>query len=146
MQPLTLQQFELQNKRLVVRYFEEVQNKDNADLVDTLFSPEATFNGAPLDLERLKERIKSPARIFKDFIISIHEVIPLKDYVIARTSGEGIHVGEWFGFQPASKRAGMRAIDFFRISNGKIVEHWHIADRLGALLQLELLPLKKGNK
>jgi len=40
----------------------------------------------------------------------------------------GTHQGTFQGLTPTGKRVEVRAIDMFRISDGKIVEHWGHAD------------------
>jgi len=41
----------------------------------------------------------------------------------------GTHRGEFQGIAPTGKRVEVRSIDMFRISKGKIVEHWgHVDD------------------
>jgi predicted ester cyclase len=40
----------------------------------------------------------------------------------------GAHREEFQGISPTGKRVEVRAIDKFRISGGKIVEHWGHAD------------------
>ena len=40
----------------------------------------------------------------------------------------GTHLGEFQGIAPTGKGVEVKAIDMFRISGGKIVEHWGHAD------------------
>ena len=40
----------------------------------------------------------------------------------------GTHQGKVQGIAPTGKRAEVKAIDLFRISEGKIAEHWGHAD------------------
>jgi predicted ester cyclase len=48
----------------------------------------------------------------------------------------GTHRGAFQGIAPTGKRVEVRAIDMFRISGGKIVEHWgHADDPSGYLRQ-----------
>jgi len=132
------------NKTVVRRFFEEVQNKDQVDLVDSIYAEGATQNGKPFDREQFKARRRSGASAFENFFITVHELIGDDDVVIARTSATAKSVGSWIGFPPTNKEIHMWAIDYFRFSSGKIVEHWHIADRLGTIVEMGYLPLK-GN-
>ena len=50
------------------------------------------------------------------------------DRVAARVVMRGTHRGEFQGIGPTGKRVEVRAIDMFRVENGKIVEHWGHAD------------------
>jgi len=50
--------------------------------------------------------------------------------VTARVTMRSTHSGELQGIAPTGKRVEVRAIDMFRIENGKIVEHWgHLGTR-----------------
>jgi predicted ester cyclase len=40
----------------------------------------------------------------------------------------GTHSGEFQGIAPTNKRVEVKAIDIFRIEDGKILEHWGHAD------------------
>ncbi len=40
----------------------------------------------------------------------------------------GTHQGAFQGIAPTGKRVEVKAIDMFRIEDGKIVEHWEHAD------------------
>lgn len=46
----------------------------------------------------------------------------------ARVTMRGTHRGEFQGIAPTGKRVEVRSIDMFRISKGKMVEHWAHAD------------------
>jgi predicted SnoaL-like aldol condensation-catalyzing enzyme len=59
-----------------------------------------------------------------DLSITIEDVMVEGDRVAARVVMRGTHRGEFQGIAPTGKRVEVRAIDMFRISDGKIVEHW----------------------
>ena len=40
----------------------------------------------------------------------------------------GTHLGEFEGIAPTGKQVEVRAIDIYRITEGKIVEHWGHGD------------------
>jgi len=47
----------------------------------------------------------------------------------------GTHWGEFQGIAPTGKQVEVKAIDMFRISGDKIVEHWGHADDPSGLLR-----------
>jgi hypothetical protein len=51
-----------------------------------------------------------------------------KDWVAARVTMRGIHLGEFHGLAPIGKRVEDKAIDMFHVSGGKIVEHCRHGD------------------
>jgi len=44
------------------------------------------------------------------------------------------------GMPPTSKSISVGVIDIFRIAEGKIVEHWGLADMMGMMQQLGAMP------
>jgi predicted ester cyclase len=44
------------------------------------------------------------------------------------------------GVQPTGKKVTLDIIDFFRIAEGKIVEHWAVIDFMSLMQQLGALP------
>src|SRR5215216_3844008 len=73
------------------------------------------------------EEIEAPES-FPDLSITVEDVMAEGDRVAARVVMRGTHRGEFQGIAPTGKRVEVKAIDMFRISNGKIVEHWGHAD------------------
>lgn len=65
---------------------------------------------------------------FPDLRITVEDVMAEGDRVAARVVMRGTHRGEFQGLAPTGKWVEVRAMDMFRISNGKIVEHWGHAD------------------
>lgn len=66
------------------------------------------------------------------------DVMAEGDQVAARVVMRGTHLGEFQRIAPTGKRVEVKAIDMFRISNGKIVEPWgHADDPTGFLCQSE---------
>jgi predicted ester cyclase len=43
------------------------------------------------------------------------------------------------GHAPTGRTISIDVFDLLRVVDGKLVEHWGVPDRLGVLLQLELL-------
>jgi len=129
------------NTTLVRRFFEELQSMRRAELVEELFDHSAVINGMPIDIDRMKANLIRADPPFTNFRIRIEELITSGDTAVAKTKGSGIQSGTWFGLPPTGKVATMDASDIFTFRNGKIVEQWHIADRLGAMVQLAGLPL-----
>ena len=65
---------------------------------------------------------------FPDLTISLEGVMAEGDRVTARVTMRGTHSGEFQGTAPTNKRVEVKAIDIFRIEDGKILEHWGHAD------------------
>ena len=79
-------------------------------------------------IDTFKETFAEAREGFPDLSITVEDVMAEGDRVAARVVMRGTHRGEFQGIAPTGKRVEVRAIDMFRISNGKIVERWGHAD------------------
>jgi predicted ester cyclase len=51
-----------------------------------------------------------------------------------------IHKGEFFGIAPTGRKIDFETVDVMRMRNGKIVEHWGVANLFSLMQQLGALP------
>ena len=86
-------------------------------------------------IDTFKETFSEAREGFPDLSITVEDVIAEGDRVAARVVMRGTHWGEFQGIAPTGKQVEVKAIDMFRISNGKIVEHWGHADDPSGLLR-----------
>ena len=79
---------------------------------------------------------QSTQALLDEMRASVETLHPNSDRVAVRVTMRGTHRGAFQGIAPTGKRVEVRAIDMFRISGGKIVEHWgHADDPSGYLRQ-----------
>jgi steroid delta-isomerase-like uncharacterized protein len=87
-------------------------------------------------METFKETFAEAREAFPDLSVAVEGLMAEEDRVAARVTMRGPHRGEFQGIAPTGKRVEVRAMDMFRISNGKLVEHWgHAEDSTGFLHQ-----------
>jgi predicted ester cyclase len=79
-------------------------------------------------IDTFKQTFSEAREGFPDLSITVEDVMAEGDGVAARVVMRGTHQGEFQGLAPTGKRVEVKAIDMFRISNGKTVEHWGHAD------------------
>ncbi len=122
-----------ENKAIARRVYEIVSTGDfnrAAEIVD----PEAPDNellpGDPPAklIDTFKGTFSEAREAFPDLTVAVEDLMAEGDRVAARVTMRGTHRGEFQGIAPTGKRVEVKAIDMFRISNGKIVEHWGHAD------------------
>lgn len=121
------------NKAIARRVYEIASTGDfgwSGEIVD----PDAPDNELlPHDppaklIDTFKETFSEAREGFPDLSITVEDVMAEGDRVAARVTMRGTHRGEFQGIAPTGKSVEVKAIDMFRISNGKIVEHWGHAD------------------
>jgi steroid delta-isomerase-like uncharacterized protein len=122
-----------ENKAIARRVYEIVSTGDFGRATE-IVDPDAPDNellpgDPPAKLIEAFEQTFSEVREgFPDLSVAIEDVMAEGDRVAARVTMRGTHRGEFQGIAPTGKRVEVRAIDMFRISGGKIVEHWGHAD------------------
>ena len=130
-----------ENKALVARFYDEVWNKGNVDVVHEVFADDYVRH----DL-RPGQALPGPAgqaKIAEDFRRAFPDVRFVVDLMLAdgalvaaRWTATGTHVGPWGSIAPTGKRASFPGVNIFRFGNGRVVEIWNHRDDLGLMTQL----------
>lgn len=125
------------------RLIEEGFNEGRMDVVEELTAPymveHQNFgpNHAP-GAEGAKAVVASLKRAFSDFRLEIEDVAVDGENVWLRMSATGTNDGPFMGNPPTGRSMRTPVFDVIRVRDGKMVEHWGVPDRLGALFQLGL--------
>jgi steroid delta-isomerase-like uncharacterized protein len=133
------------NKRLVRDYIETAINQRHPDAVRDYFAADYIEHNPrlPAGVAGKKQFIGSLMTGFSDYHGEIQEMIAEGDKVVTRTRWTGTQDGIFLG-QPASgNKIDFATADFYRIENGKIVEHWDVVDSLARAVALGLVPARK---
>jgi predicted ester cyclase len=122
-----------ENKAIARRVYEIISTGDfgRAEEIVDQEAPDNELlpNDPPAKLiDTFKETFSEARAGFPDLTIAVEDVMAEGDRVSARVVMRGTHRGEFQGIAPTGKRVEVRAIDMFRIREGKIVEHWGHAD------------------
>ena len=78
--------------------------------------------------------------VFPDHHFDIEDAAADRDTVAVRGTCSGTHKGELWGIPPTGERFAVQQSHWFRVSGGKVAEHWALRDDLGLLKQLGVLP------
>ncbi len=71
-----------------------------------------------------------------DLRVEVEASVVTPEKVAASFIYSGTHGGPYFGMAPTGKPLRFTSCDIFRISNGKIAEHWGMGDIAGVMAQL----------
>lgn len=135
-----------ENKAVIRRYVEEVQNQHRLDVLDAIFAPNIVNHDPPAGLpspqgaEGIKQFFAMMFAAFPDFHAVIDDQIAEADKVVTRKTVSGTHNGELMGIPPTGKRMEIRVVDVFRVVDGKCTDHWSVVDQLTMLQQLGVIP------
>jgi steroid delta-isomerase-like uncharacterized protein len=130
------------NKQVVERIWTDLVNGGCLDAIDELVSADfhdhAPLPGLPADVSGLRERLRILHRAFPDFHSTITDLVAEHDKVVAFVVSSGTHQAEFAGVPATGRRFAIQEIQILRIVDGKMIEHWQVADLFGMLVQLGL--------
>ncbi len=129
-----------ENERIVRRTIDEVWNRGKFSAVPEHFASD--FVGHVPDRVEGQEGVKRFVAAMRRAAqsIQIEDLIADGDKVAARWTAQGRHEGELNGIPATGRHVIVNGITIFRIANGKVVEGWTMADRLGLMQQIGAIP------
>jgi C-1 hydroxylase len=128
-----------ENKAIIISLY-DADNKKDLSILDEVISPDffdPTFQlrGA----EGYKQFETAFFHGFPDWIETIEDIIAEGDKVWVSFSGTGTHKGEWLGLAPTGKKVTFKAVQIWRIVDGKVVEKHSFGDLLDVFKQLGVI-------
>jgi steroid delta-isomerase-like uncharacterized protein len=129
------------NKTIARRYFNEVWNQGELDVLDELLAENyinhtPSFGSPPPGPGGLKPIVAALRRAFPDLHYEVEDIVATEEAVAIRVRMSGTHKGDLFGLPPTNRRVEVEQIQIERIENGRIVEHWRVTDELTLMKQL----------
>ena len=132
-----------ENKAIERRFWEEIYNGRNVDLIDELFATNYVLHGSggqDLNAEGTKQMLSMYFNAFPDLHGTIEDLFAAGDRVATRSIMRGTHRGEMMGIPPTEKSIAVALLSIDRIVDGKFVESWHLTDQVLMLQQLGVMP------
>ncbi|WP_207458248.1 ester cyclase [Azospirillum sp. SYSU D00513] len=133
---------------VVRRNTEEVQGKGDYALFEELFAPDFIDHtpqpGGTPDREGALRLYKTLRGAFPDFHADIHWQAADGDLVTTYKTYHGTHEGPFLGVAPTGRKISFETVDAMRVRDGRIIEHWGVANLYKLLEQLGALPPAKA--
>lgn len=135
----------IENNIQLMKSFVEFINTANEQLAQELISTDAKFYvpGQPEPMHGPGGYLAIIGMMrsgFSDIQWSLEDTVVEENRVAARFIMTGTHNGTFFGVPPTGKAIRVQAINFYRFSNGLIVEEYGQPDMLGLLQQIGAAP------
>ena len=132
------------NKQIMHRFVEFINTADEK-LAAELISPDAIFYvpGRPEPMkgpEGYLAIIRMMRSGFPDIQWTLDDMVAEDDKVAARFTMRGTHQGKFFGVPPTGDKIEVRAMNFYRLSEGQFVEEFGQPDLLDLLQQIGAVP------
>ena len=133
------------NKTLVRRFVEVCQTRHDLGRMSEFISSEFVNHTAQPPLKGTFEGAKQLHEMliaaFPDMKFVIRDMVAEGDKVVTYKTLQGTHQGDFMGIPPTGKRIECDVIDIMRIADGKCLEHWHVMDQLGLMMQIGAVSL-----
>jgi steroid delta-isomerase-like uncharacterized protein len=131
-------------KAVVRRNTEEVQGRGNFDVFDELFAVDFVDHtpqpGFTPDRDGARSLYRALRAAFPDFHAEIHWQAADGELVTTYKTYHGTHQGPFLGLAPTGRRIHFETVDVMRVRDGKIVEHWGVANLFSLIQQLGAWP------
>jgi steroid delta-isomerase-like uncharacterized protein len=130
-------------KAVIRRNTEEVQGGGDWKLFDELFAddfydhtPQPGGTRDKADVLNLYKRLRAA---FPDFTPEIHWQRADGDVVTTYKTYHGTHEGNFLGIPGTGKKVSFETVDVMRVVDGKITEHWGVANLYSVMQQLGVI-------
>ena len=131
-------------KAVVRRNTEQVQGQGDFALFEELFDDDFVDHtpqpGTTPDKAGVRVLYKRLREAFPDFRPEIHWQTVDGDIVTTFKTYHGTHRGDFLGIAPSGKIIQFETVDAMRVRDGKITDHWGVANLYSVLQQLGQLP------
>jgi predicted ester cyclase len=130
---------ENQNEKAYRTVVGEAYNKGNLAVLDQVIAPGFVEHQAgivPPSLEGLKSSIMHLRSAFPDLNVTVDDILTNGDKTWARLTARGTQKGPFAGLAPTGKPFAITVFDECRFQNGRIVEHWGVADQMALMMQI----------
>ena len=122
-------------ERIVERWMQEAIAKGRLETFDELLAEDVLDRSGPTPsrgVAPFKARAAAVRAAFADIDVQIEDLLVEGDAIAWRWALTGTHVGPFAGLAPTGRRIVLRGVNFQRLKDGRVSEHWTMADVFGA--------------
>ena len=116
----------MSDKELVTRFFIDGYVRHRFDLIMNYVAADYKDHspaGAKSNLDAVNI-LNKVSRMFSDMDIELLDIFEDSGMVATRVCFKATHAGEYMGIAATGKHIRFEALEYFKVSNGKIVESW----------------------
>ncbi|WP_202863828.1 ester cyclase [Xanthomonas campestris] len=131
-------------KAIVRKNTEQVQGQGDFALFEELFAEDFVDHTPQPGTTANKDGVRVLYRRLRDAFPDLRPVIHWQtvqdDVVTTFKTYHGTHLGQLFGIAPTERSVQFETVDAMRVRDGKITEHWGVANLYSLMQQLGALP------
>lgn len=136
------------NEALMTKFTDEVINKHNIAMIDSLVAPDymehqADPNYSP-DRAGLKKSMEDFAKGFPDANSKINFMMADSDRVMIEYTLTGTNTGSMMSMPATGKKMNIEGVDIVRFKDGKAIEHWGFMEEMKLMQQMGMMPAMGG--
>ena len=132
-----------QNKAVFDKLMSALNAKDMATM-ESIIADDFVDNDAMPGMAPGKEGMIDMMRMFvgafPDLNVVVDHWVAEGDLVAGVMTTEGTQTGEFMGMPACGKKFSAREMHMVRVANGKMAEHWGLANELSMMQQLGFMP------
>jgi predicted SnoaL-like aldol condensation-catalyzing enzyme len=139
------------NKDVVARFYNDVFIHHDMTRLDTYMRDDYIQHNpdCPQGKAGFIEFFEVIFKAIPNFKYTLHKMVAEDDIVMAFSATTGTHTGgEWLQKKATGNKLDYNVVDIFRVQDGKIAEHWDVADTFTFFRQLGVIErlLKEAKK
>ncbi len=135
------------NKSIVTNFIEEIWNQSQFEKIDHFISADFIDHSLPATLSADKEGMKlwiiGTGKSFEHKTI-IDDIVCEEDKVMLKMRMQLKHIGIWRDIEPTHFEISTVGYRYYKLKDGKIVEHWSLLD--GNSIENQLKEANRGCK
>ncbi|WP_299365440.1 ester cyclase [Winogradskyella sp.] len=120
------------NRAFIVEYFNAISGVEKSEALCRRYTTD----------QKLIDHIAFFDGAFPKYELFIEEMICEGDKVLVQGRAKGIHKAEFNGIPPTNKEMNLPFVIRYTIKDGKIVDHWLMADQVVLMEQLGIMEAK----
>ena len=126
------------NKRIVETLVKTVFQKHDFSKLDEIMKDNYIQHNedTPQGKAGFRQFFEQMFKAMPDFSYTLRKIVAEGDIVMIYCATTATHKGEWLGNPPTGNKLDFNVVDIFRIEDGKIAEHWDVADTLKLFTQV----------
>jgi steroid delta-isomerase-like uncharacterized protein len=137
------------NKAEMQKFYDEVYNKRNTAIFDSLVSPDYVEHclapGYTPNRDGTKKSFVDFFAAYPDLNVKTNFMVADTSYVTTEYSMTGTNTGPLMGMPATNKKFNIHGVDIVRFANGKAVEHWGYIEETKMMMQLGMMPGMGGD-